>query len=195
MLQTTHLQTAVDLPPSDGGGAGDFVDLALGFLRRRYLIILFLMLLGGVAGAIFLTVRPPTYIAQAKILIGTQKPQFVQQQSLTPDAPLDQAQMETQFQILQSKAILAPVVQKLNLADDPEFGSPPFQLRHVVKAILASVVQKLNLADDPEFGSPPVGLRRVFQVFINPTSAEPELDATETAIAALADRLTINRVG
>ena len=95
MLQTTHLQTAVDLPPSDGGGAGDLVDLALGFLLRRYLIILFLMLLGGVAGAIFLTVRPPTYIAQAKILIGTQKPQFVQQQSLIPDAPLDQAQMES----------------------------------------------------------------------------------------------------
>ena len=92
--------------------------------------------------------------------------------------------------------MLASVVQKLNLADDPEFGSPPVQMRHVVKAILASVVQKLNLADDPEFGSPPVGLiRRVFQVFTNPTSAEPKLDATETAIATLADRLTVNRVG
>ena len=74
--------------------------------------------------------------------------------------------METQFEMMQSKAILGPVVQKLILTEDPEFVSP-------------------------HFGS----LKRVFQVFTNPTSKEPKLDATETAIAALADRLTINRVG
>jgi hypothetical protein len=34
------------------------------------------------------------------------EPQFIQQQSLVADAPFDQTQMETQFQILQSKAIL-----------------------------------------------------------------------------------------
>src|SRR6476646_2385392 len=129
-MQTPPLQPVVELARPDGsrqGGAGEFVDLALAFLLRRYLTILFLVLLGGAAGAIFLTVRPPTYLAQAKILIGTQKPEFIQQQSLTQAAPLDQTQMETQFQILQSKAILAPVVQKLNLADDPEFSSPPIR--------------------------------------------------------------------
>ena len=128
MLHLQPLQPVNDLPPPDGpgqGGAGELVDLALGFLLRQYLVILFIVLLGGVAGAIFLVVRPPTYTAQAKILIGTQKPQFIQQQSLFADAPIDQTQMESQFQILQSKAILAPVVQKLKLADDPEFGSPP----------------------------------------------------------------------
>ena len=61
---------------------------------------------------------------------------------------------------------------------------------------MAPIVQKLKLADDPEFGSPPGGLiQRVFQVFTNSTSAQPKLDQTETAIAALADRLTVNRVG
>src|SRR6266436_193184 len=130
-----HLQSLPPLepagglrPPADGlgqGGAGELVDLALGFLLRQYLVILLLVLLAGVAGAIFLVVRPPTYTAQAKIIIGTQRPQFVQQQSLLADVPLDQAQMESQLQILQSRAILAPVVQKLKLADDPEFGSPP----------------------------------------------------------------------
>ena len=125
-----------------------------------------MVLLGGVAGAIFLVVRPPTYIAHAKVLLGAQKPPFIQQQSLVPDAPLDQTQMETQFQILQSKAILAPVVQKLKLVDDPEFGSPRVGL-----------------------------IGRVFKLFTNPTSADPKLDATETAIAVLTDRLTINRVG
>jgi polysaccharide biosynthesis transport protein len=169
MLHFQPSQPAADLPLPDApgqGGAGELVDLALGFLLRQYLVILFMVLLGGVAGAIFLVVRPPTYTAWAKILIGTQRPQFVQQQSLFADTPLDQSQMESQLQIIQSRAILAPVVQKLNLVDEPEFGSPPAEL-----------------------------IRRVLQVFTNATAEEPQLDPTETAIATLADRLTINRVG
>jgi polysaccharide biosynthesis transport protein len=167
MLQPTHLQQA-DLPGPDRsgpGGVGELVDFALGFLLRQYLVILFLVLLAGVAGVIFLVTTPPTYTAQAKIFIGTQKAQFVQQQSLFAEAPIDSAQMESQIQILQSKAIVE------------------------------SVVEKLKLADDPEFASPPVGLiRRVLQVLTTST-AEPKLDATETAIATLTDRFTIKRVG
>src|ERR1700730_5759845 len=169
MLHLQPFQPAADLPLPDApgqGGAGELVDLALGFLLRQYLVIFFMVLLAGVAGVIFLVVRPPSYTAQAKIFIETQKPQFAQQQSLLAYTPLDQSQMESQLQILQSRAILAPVVQKLNLADDPEFANPPGGL-----------------------------IQRVFQVFTNPISAEPKLDPIETAIATLTDRLTINRVG
>ena len=100
------------------------------------------------AGAIFLVVRPPTYTAQAKILIGTPKPQFVQQQSLLTDAPLDQTQMETQFQILLSKAILAPVVQKLKLANDPEFSSPPVGLIGRVFHVFTNSTRRSQKLDD-----------------------------------------------
>jgi polysaccharide biosynthesis transport protein len=166
--QFSQAPPSIDLLPPDApgqGGAG-LVDLALGFLLRRYVGIVLLVLLGGMAGAIFLTVRPPTYTADAKILIGTPKPEFIQQQSLLTDAPLDQTQIETQFQILLSKAVLAPIVQKLKLADDPEFSSPPGGL-----------------------------IGRVFGVLTNSNSPQPKLDPSETAISALADRLTINRVG
>jgi succinoglycan biosynthesis transport protein ExoP len=153
------VQPATSFPPQDGsgqGGVGELMDFALGFLLRQYLVILLLVLLAGVAGAIFLVVTPPTYTAQAKIFIGTQKAEFVQQQSLFAEAPIDNAQIETQIEILLSKAIVA------------------------------SVVQKLKLGDDPEFASPPVGLISwVLQVFNNPTAAEPKLD-TEIAIARLA---------
>src|SRR6516162_9078592 len=118
MLQSTQIQPSIGFPPPDDarqGGVGELVDFALGFLLRQYLVILFLVLLGGAAGAIFLVVSSPSYTAQAKIFIGTQRAQFIQQQSLFPDAPIDNAQMESQIQILQSKAILASVVQKLKL--------------------------------------------------------------------------------
>jgi exopolysaccharide transport family protein len=169
MLHLQSLQPADGLPPPDApghGGVGELVDAALGFLLRQYLVILFLTLVGAVAGAAFLVVKPPTYTAHAKIFSGTQRHHFIQEQSLFADSPLDQAQMESQLQILQSRAILARVVQKLTLADDPEFGSPPGGLIH-----------------------------RVFQVFTKLRSEEPKLDPTETAIATLTDRLTINRVG
>jgi succinoglycan biosynthesis transport protein ExoP len=173
MLQRDHLQAAVGFQTPDGpgqGGAGELVDFALAFLLRQYLVILFFVVLGGVAGAIFLFATPPIYTAQAKIFIETQKAQFIQQQSIFADAPIDTAKMETQIQILQSKAIAASVVQKLKLADDPEFANPSIGL-----------------------------IGRVFQVFHNPisvfTAAQPELDATETAIGTLMDRLTFNRVG
>jgi succinoglycan biosynthesis transport protein ExoP len=120
------------LPPDAPGQSGaGLVDLALGFLFRRYVVIVLLVLLGGMAGAIFLVVKPPTYTADAKILIGAPKPEFVQQQSLLTDTPLDQTQMETQFQLLLSKAILAPIVHKLKLAEDPEFSSPPGSVFHI----------------------------------------------------------------
>jgi polysaccharide biosynthesis transport protein len=155
------------LPPEAPGQSGaGLVDLALGFLFRRYVVIVLLVLLGGMAGAIFLVVKPPAYTADAKILIGAPKPEFVQQQSLLTDAPLDQTQMETQFQLLLSRAILAPIVQKLKLAEDPEFSSAPGGL-----------------------------IGRVFHIFSNSSSPQPKLDPTETAISALTDRLTINRIG
>jgi polysaccharide biosynthesis transport protein len=170
MLRPQFLQGSpgVDLLPPDApgqSGAG-FLDLALGFVFRRYVVVALLALLGGIAGAIFLVVKPPTYTADAKILIGAPKPEFIQQQSLLTDAPLDQTQMETQFQILLSKAILAPIVQKLRLAEDPEFSSAPGGM-----------------------------IGRVFQVFTTSSPPQPKLDPTETAISALTDRLSINRVG
>ena len=95
--QSSQALQGIDLPPPDApgqSGAG-LVDLALGFLFRRYVVIVLLVLLGGMAGGIFLIVKPPTYTADAKILIGAPKPEFIQQQSLLTDAPLDQTQMET----------------------------------------------------------------------------------------------------
>jgi len=178
MLQPTHLQQA-DFPGpnrSGPGGVGELVDFALGFLLRQYLVILFLVLLAGVAGVIFLVTTPPTYTAQAKIFIGTQqKAQFIQQQSLFAEAPIDSTQMESQMQILQSKAIVESVVENLKLADDPEFASPSVGLiRRVLQVLTTSTAEpKLDAT----------------------STAEPKLDATETAIATLTDRLSVKRVG
>src|SRR5262245_14830297 len=178
MLQRTRAQPLVEVSGSEGSGqngVGELVDFALGFLRRQYLLILILMLLGGAVGVIFLKITPPTYTAHAKIIIAPHRSQFIQQQSIFADAPIDNAQMESQIQILQSKAIVGSVVEKLKLADDPEFVSPPVGLiRRVLQVLTTSTAEpKLDAT----------------------STAEPKLDATETAMATLTDRLTFKRVG
>jgi exopolysaccharide transport family protein len=178
MLQRAQLQPAVDFsaqlpaPPggSEQGGVGEIVDFVLGFLLRQYLVIVLLVLLAGAAGATYLAYTPSTYTADAKLFIGTQKAQFIQQQSLFADTPIDNAQMESQIQILQSKGIIASVVRKLKLVDDPEFTSPRIGLMGRVVNFFTAILEP-------------------------PKLDATELDATEIAIRTLTNRLAINRVG
>src|SRR4249919_1664862 len=125
MLQPTHLQSAIDPTvqnSSEQRGLGDVVGLAYGLLQRHYLIILFITLLAVAAGVTFILVTPPSYTTYARVMIGTQqKAQFIQQQSILTDGPID---LEGQIQILQSRAIVSSVVEKLKLTEDPEFASP-----------------------------------------------------------------------
>src|SRR2546430_7398843 len=92
---------------------------------------------------LFLFVTTPNYTAQAKIFIETQKAKFIQQQSMFADAPIDISQMESQIQILQSKAVVASVVEKLKLADDPEFANPSIGL-------IGRVFQSVFTAAEPD---------------------------------------------
>ncbi len=131
MLQSERARALLDrVIPQDqdeGGGLGDLINFVLGFLRRQYSVILFATALAVTVSAIYLKVTPPTYTGQVKVLFGNPKAQFVQQQSVLAEAPIDLAQLETQLQILKSNAIAVAVINQLKLADDPDFRSPrPF---------------------------------------------------------------------
>jgi len=131
MLQSNMLQNDRTRALLDGvapreqpeeNGIGEAVNFALGFLRRQYWVIIFTAVLAGAASAIYLRITPPVYTAQVKVLFGNPKAQFVQQQSvLAADTPVDSAQLDSQIQILTSKAISISVINQLRLADDPEF--------------------------------------------------------------------------
>ena len=169
MLQrnkTELIVNAAEQETSEESGLHEIVDFAFGLLRRRYLVILFFTLLTAAAGLTYLRVTPPTYTANAQIIIGTQNAPFIQQQSMFPDRGIDLPALESQVQIIQSKAIASAVVDKLKLTDDPEFTSSS------------------------------VGwIRRVFEVLLKPNPTISEADTKETAIATLRGRLQVSRVG
>jgi polysaccharide biosynthesis transport protein len=127
MLQNDRTRGLLDgvMPlETEEGGVGEIVNLALGLLRRQYLVIIFTTALALTASALYLRMTPPTYTAHVKVLFGNPKAQFVQQQSMLAETPIDNAQIETQIQILKSKAIANSVIDQLKLADDPDFKEP-----------------------------------------------------------------------
>ena len=123
MLPNDRTRTA-PREQAEENGIGDVVNFALGFLRRQYWVIILTAVLALAASVIYLRITPPVYTAQAKVLYGNPKAQFVQQQSMLADAPVDSPQIESQIQILNSKAIATSVINQLKLADDPEFKVP-----------------------------------------------------------------------
>src|SRR5689334_21831986 len=101
----TLLDGALPLDQAEESSLGDVIDVILGFLRRQYALILFTAFLGLAASLRYLRVAAPTYTAHAKVLFGNPKAQFVQQQSLLAETAVDVAQIESQIEILKSKAI------------------------------------------------------------------------------------------
>src|ERR1700730_4783463 len=116
-------------------GIGEAVNFALGFVRRQYWVIIFAAVLALATSAIYLRITPPVSTAEVKVLFGNPKAQFVQQQSvLAADTPVDSPQLESQIQILKSKAIATLVINQLKLADDPEFREPGRSWRSIIMA-------------------------------------------------------------
>ncbi len=137
MLHNPNASTVTYPSPQEQGwersGPGPF-DMALGFLRRHYLVIAITTVLSLLASFALLKILPPTYSADVKIMLGTtSKAAVVQPQPPVQDEPpLD---MESQIEILKSKSIATAVIDKLNLADDPDFNGKASPLHGAVDAV------------------------------------------------------------
>jgi Mrp family chromosome partitioning ATPase/capsular polysaccharide biosynthesis protein len=91
------------------------------FLKRRCWLIA-----GCVAGALalgllYVLFSPSTYVATTQLLIEPTKQQALWQDNGLIDLTIDNAQVESQVQVLQSERIANSVVTKLGLINDPEF--------------------------------------------------------------------------
>ncbi|WP_407119876.1 Wzz/FepE/Etk N-terminal domain-containing protein [Bradyrhizobium sp. STM 3561] len=154
MLQSNLLQTdSTRLPfgapaqsdQMESGGIGDLINFGLAFLRRRYLMIIVTTVLATAISLLYLRVTPPTYTAQVQVLLGNPRAQFVQQQSILAEQAFDGTQIETQLQLLKSRATAAAVINQLKLTEDPEFngsGASLLSLWQPVRTLLSSPPQE-----------------------------------------------------
>jgi polysaccharide biosynthesis transport protein len=155
---------------------GQRMDFIVGFLRRRYLIILASLLLSLSLGALYLFRAAPIYTASATILIEPRK--GLLQQTLGGDPLPDAAWIESQIGVLKSQNVAAYVVKQLRLAEDPQFiGSGDGLFDQLIDQLLARLDKLL--------------------VRLGWQTAEPKTEAEHVGdtIAAFTSQLDIRRIG
>jgi polysaccharide biosynthesis transport protein len=144
---------------------GDRFDFVVGFLRRRYLIVLVPLLLSLACGALYLRGTPPTYTATATMMIETRKSPL--QESLLGSSTPDAAWVESQIGVLKSQNVAAYVVKQLRLADNPKFIRPE-------GGLFDKVLSRLGLEDE---------------------APQSEAERVAAAVGAVSGGLDVRRVG
>jgi capsular exopolysaccharide synthesis family protein len=108
-----------------GGGVDPRFYLRV-LLRRKWLILLVFSLVLG-ATTLYTTRQPRVYAAQISLIIDSKEPRFLdtQIQDVNSDTGsyywANKEYLETQYKIIQSRAVSQRVVERLGLATDPDF--------------------------------------------------------------------------
>lgn len=171
MLQINKDQAIVESRP-DIISAEETLALFVGFVRRQYPVVVFVMLLAFALGLVYVITAPARYTAHAKMLIDTRKIPLFQQQSISGDVPMDSASVESQVEVLKSDNVALSVIKDLHLTEDPEFARPSGGL----------IGTFVDFISNP-FGS------------IASSSELSESDLTRQALRVFQANLAINRVG
>lgn len=117
------------IPSYEGPGADDdqgFLELDLmglfRTLRKRLGLIVSVTL--GLTALVMVVVlqQTPLYTASAQVLLDRQKMQVTDMEAVISGLPADSATVDSEVEILKSRALAERVVDRLNLMQDPEFN-------------------------------------------------------------------------
>ena len=93
------------------------------FLARRWRFIVGVALACTMLAGIFCFSATPLFTATSQVLLDPRKQHVFGQDAVTPDQALDSSIVDSQIPIILSTRLLAKVVVKENLVDDPEFAA------------------------------------------------------------------------
>jgi succinoglycan biosynthesis transport protein ExoP len=180
------------LVPEQTVQASEFVSPAelyasvIGFVRRQFAVILFVLLFTLALGTVYLFTSPPRYTGHAVLVIDTHKSQFFQGQSPLGDLPVDSATVDTQLEIIKSQNIALSVIKDLHLNEDREFIAPSAGF---IGSIMGFVSNTLigGFTDLVSFGAPS-GEKSA-------SDPSPDFRLTQSALGTFESHLTAKRVG
>lgn len=139
--------------PDDGDG---FLELDLmslyRTLRKRLGLIVSVTL--GLTALVMVVVlqQTPLYTAEAQVLLDRQQMQVTDMEAVMSGLPADSATVDSEVEILRSRALAARVVDRLNLMQDPEFNGnlrEPSVLRWLDPRVWIGEALKLVEAERP----------------------------------------------
>ena len=93
------------------------------FLKRRWKVVLGAALGCATMALTVCLLMRPAYTATSQVLLDPHRPHIFGQESVAPDSALDSSIVDSQISIITSTRLLAKVISKENLADDPEFAA------------------------------------------------------------------------
>lgn len=147
-------------------------------LARRYrFTIIGAIAAALVAASIYVAISTPMFLASARLMIEPQRPQLFWQEPGMLDLTIDNAQVESQVEVLRSERIATSVLAELELAGDGEFQGEVGGLSR-----LAAFIASLPI---PGFAPSPRDAPRTLSDF----------EQTRRAIAAFNNRLSVRRIG
>lgn len=150
-------------------GTSNGVADMIGFARRQSTIIVAVLLACLAAGVLYLINTPPSFTAQATMIIDTRKNNVFQQQMLIGDSPVDSSMVESQVEVLRSENIASAVIKQLRLTSDPEFVGPG-------GGLLGGLVSTVS-------------------GFLESDAPRSQTALSRRAVEAFASRLSVKRVG
>jgi succinoglycan biosynthesis transport protein ExoP len=169
MLNTNREREPADYDVPEARPPAELFVQLWNIARQQLPIILGVTALACALGAWYVYITPPTFSARATLIIDRGKV-HAQLGGMLRELQVDSGEAaDSQIQLIKSEAVALAVVDKLSLAGDPEFIGPPVGLAGLIHQLRS----KLSSDDRP---SVPFDLRAA-------------------TAAALASRLTVNRVG
>jgi succinoglycan biosynthesis transport protein ExoP len=103
--------------------------LGLMLTRGWRAIVVAVLLFGIVVGAA--SQITPTYYAEGSVLVQPSRANLAESRSDQTTQPIDTSAVDTEVEMLKSRALSETVIEKLGLLNDPEFNPPPASKWHV----------------------------------------------------------------
>ncbi|NNH31634.1 lipopolysaccharide biosynthesis protein, partial [Rhizobium sp. SEMIA 4085] len=91
------------------------------FLRRHTLILAVFTAIGAAAGGAYVATQPPLFFAAARLVMDPEQGRIASQDAFTGTIIIEAAEIASQVAIIQAEPIAKAVINKLNLAEEPEF--------------------------------------------------------------------------
>jgi succinoglycan biosynthesis transport protein ExoP len=144
------------------------------FFRREWRVVAVSVLVALILAIIYLFITPPRFTATSVLMLDTRRLQLLQQPAVMGDMSFDAPAVESQLAVLNSETVALSVINKLGLANDPEFtGGGETFLGSIFSAITA-------LGASPEVGTP---------------ALPSQQELVQIALKSFKDNLAIKQVG
>ena len=128
MLQINNALSTVDVADAgqpESASPAELILSILGIIRRQWVVIGVASLLIISLGVIYIYVTPPSFTAEASLMLDRGRVQLFAQQPIIGESPVDSLAVESQVQVVKSDNIARAVISNLRLTEDPEFTGVP----------------------------------------------------------------------